>query len=434
MTCFFSFRQRQQRRFQLFFVEQTFLVFHVVSATPQKFMLIIVTTMITVWNSYRRMESSFFIALFFCCFACVCHSLSFQSWHPSKIRSNLVGGSDHHFASRKTSILSLKRTPEEYSSILQTKKASRRDVLATASSILATATFPNIAQAAEPVNAKDTDSVLAIAKRKLRPKPPRLLRKKLSQDFAVLLMRSSYDALDAMDCVAMDQFQRDFFLIRVAEYQTYTKQLGDGMVKQGELTDPFYFDFISFAQYKTINREVTQNPPYVFEEQQIPPEGSDTPSQNENGTARFIPVIVKRDPKLTNALLVPTHTSMVGASILDKLESTFGETELKIPKYSDKPDLLSLLAGLKAIVNIFLVNGYAFRGEIIATSPKTFAISLNAPATLWSGKVLQLEKNPLDNDFLSKTLQEYIKRCGYETTKTTIKYEGNDEELTISIR
>ncbi len=396
-------------------------------------MLIIVSAMVTIWNSYRRMESFLFVLLFFSC-ACFCNSLSVQSWYPSKIRSNLVG-SDHHFARQKTSILSLKRTPEEYSSVLQSKKTSRRDVLATASSILATAVaFPNIAQAAEPVNAKDTDSVFAMAKRKLRPKPPRLLRRKMSQDFAVLLMRASYNALDDMDCVAMDQFQRDFFLIRVAEYQTYTKQLGDGMVKQGELTDPYYFDFISFAQYKTINREVTQDPPYVFEEQQIPPEGSDIPQMKENGTARFIPVIVKRDPKLTNALLVPTHTSLVGATILDKLESNFGETELKIPKFSEKPDPLSLLAGLKAIVNIFLVNGYAFRGEVIATSPQNFAISLNAPANLWSGKVLQLEKDPLDNDFLSKTLQEYIKRCGYETTKTTIKYEGNDEELTISIR
>ena len=42
-----------------------------------------------------------------------------------------------------------------------------------------------------------------------------------------------------------DQFQRDFFLIRQAEYEQYVKDLGPGMVQQGYLTDPYYFDFIS---------------------------------------------------------------------------------------------------------------------------------------------------------------------------------------------
>jgi hypothetical protein len=40
-----------------------------------------------------------------------------------------------------------------------------------------------------------------------------VLRKKLNIDFAVLLMQSSHNALDQLDCVAMDQFQRDFFLL-----------------------------------------------------------------------------------------------------------------------------------------------------------------------------------------------------------------------------
>lgn len=328
---------------------------------------------------------------------------------------------------------------------------TRRGILSTAYSGLvatamgATATslflgFPELAVAAEPVNAKDTDSVLAIARRKLRHKPPKVLRRKLSQEFAVLLMRSSYDALDEMDCVAMDQFQRDFFLIRFAEYETYTKDLGSGMVQQGDLTDPYYFDFISFAQYKTINREVTQDPPYIFEEQQIPPEGSEIPSTNENGNARFIPVIVKRDPnKLTNKMLIPTHRAIVGATILDKLELTFGETDVKIPKIGYKPDSVALLSGLRQIVQLFLINGYAFKGEVsssgaAAAALATYKVSLSAPATLWSGKVLQAEGDPLDNDFLLMTMNEYIKRSGYETTKSVIKYDGSNEELTITVR
>ena len=375
-----------------------------------------------------------------------------QSWSPSPI-ARLQSFTSSNSCSKETATpdhdnhweASCEETVRAKNHCLQQEQrsSSRRDILAKSCSVLATTALggPSIAFAAEPVNAKDTDSVLAIAKRKLRPKPPKLLRRKLSQDFAVLLMRSSYNALDAMDCVAMDQFQRDFFLIRLAEYETYKQNLGDGMVQQGDLTDPNYFDFISFAQYKTINREVTQDPPFIFEEQQIPSEDSDISRMKPNGTARFIPVIVKRDPKLTNKMLIPTHQAMVGASILDKLELTFAETDGKIPNVGYKPDSLTLMGGLRQIVNLFLIGGYAFQGDIASVGGgnsggalATYKVSLSAPATLWSGKVLQLEGDPLDNDFLLKTLNEYIRRSGYETTKSVIKYEGTNEEILITVR
>ncbi len=63
--------------------------------------------------------------------------------------------------------------------------------------------FPRDATAAGPITEKETDSLGVLARRALRPKPPKILRQKLSQDFAVLLMRSSYNALDQLDCVAM---------------------------------------------------------------------------------------------------------------------------------------------------------------------------------------------------------------------------------------
>jgi hypothetical protein len=63
--------------------------------------------------------------------------------------------------------------------------------------------FPGDANAAAPITEKETDSLGVLARRALRPKPPKLLRRKLSQDFAVLLMRASYNALDQLDCVAM---------------------------------------------------------------------------------------------------------------------------------------------------------------------------------------------------------------------------------------
>jgi hypothetical protein len=59
------------------------------------------------------------------------------------------------------------------------------------------------ANAAAPVTVAEADSFTAKAQRLLRPKPPKALRPKLDRDFAVLLMRSSYNALDQLDCVAM---------------------------------------------------------------------------------------------------------------------------------------------------------------------------------------------------------------------------------------
>lgn len=100
--------------------------------------------------------------------------------------------------------------------------------------------------------------------------------------------------------------------------------LGAGMVQQGELSDPFYFDFISYVQYVTINREITQDPPLVFEEQQPVDQGEDKPM-------KFVPAVVKRDPRLTNAMLAPEHSRMVGSLILDRLDELFGQTDAAIP-------------------------------------------------------------------------------------------------------
>lgn len=64
--------------------------------------------------------------------------------------------------------------------------------------------------AAPPMTLGESDGLGARTQRALRPKPPKILRPKLNQDFAVLLMRSSYQALDKIDCVAMVRFCLEF--------------------------------------------------------------------------------------------------------------------------------------------------------------------------------------------------------------------------------
>lgn len=65
---------------------------------------------------------------------------------------------------------------------------------------------PATSFAAPPMTLGESDGLGARTERALRPKPPKILRPKLNQDFAVLLMRSSYNALDKIDCIAMVRF------------------------------------------------------------------------------------------------------------------------------------------------------------------------------------------------------------------------------------
>ena len=87
---------------------------------------------------------------------------------------------------------------------------------------------------------------------KRRPQPLTMPRRKLEKDFAVLLMRSSYQVADDLDFCAMDQFQKEFFIFRQSEYSDYVDSLQGSPMVQGELSDSKYLDFISFAQYDTV--------------------------------------------------------------------------------------------------------------------------------------------------------------------------------------
>jgi hypothetical protein len=255
--------------------------------------------------------------------------------------------------------------------------------------------IPSLALAAPPITEAETQNVGSRVLRMIRPKPPKVLRARLDEDFAVLLMRSSYNALDQLDCVAMDQFQRDFFITRQAEYGPYIESLGPGLVQQGDLRDPYYFDFISFAQFLTINREFI-DAPSVFEESQPVDVG-------ENEPQKFVKVVVRRDPSLINDRLAEEHGRIVGDAILNRLDEVFGDTAASLPKYGTKPNPVQLLSAYSQLVKLFLVNGFAWDGNadlVSSGSPVQIEMVLQSPATLWSGQCLRLQRVQLTNDFL----------------------------------
>jgi hypothetical protein len=86
----------------------------------------------------------------------------------------------------------------------------------------------------------------------------------LNLNFSVLLMRSTYEAVDALDFIAMDKFQIKFWKLRQAEFESYKLLLDPIPIPIGNLASPQYFDFIAFAQYATLSQAIP-NAPQVFE-------------------------------------------------------------------------------------------------------------------------------------------------------------------------
>ena len=82
---------------------------------------------------------------------------------------------------------------------------------------------------------------------------------------AVLLLRSTYETVDALDMMAMDTFQINFWKSRQSEWEPYTQQYSPLKIEQGKLTDPLYFDFISYTQFKVVAKEIPRSQS-VFEE------------------------------------------------------------------------------------------------------------------------------------------------------------------------
>ncbi|GMI44593.1 hypothetical protein TrCOL_g6454 [Triparma columacea] len=212
-------------------------------------------------------------------------------------------------------------------------------------------------------------------------------------------MRTSYAVLDEMDVVAMDQFQRDFFLFRSTYYEDYVNSLGGpGVVKQGDLTDPNYFDYVSFAQYRTINYELDK-PASIFKEQQpILPEDQDFNSSSP--TTQFRDVLVRRPEGDVKALPL-IHSQRTGDAVLANIMDTFSNSTARID-----PSSTSVLPPVQQIINIFLINGYAVDGSATLSAPDSLTVTLTNPATLWSER--SLDKYPVTNCFVIITILSYL--------------------------
>lgn len=78
----------------------------------------------------------------------------------------------------------------------------------------------------------------------LQPEVVRVPRARVNLKLAVLCLRSSYEAVDELNFVAMDVFQVKFWKRRAAEQEAYLQLLAPVRVTQGDLEDPAYLDYV----------------------------------------------------------------------------------------------------------------------------------------------------------------------------------------------
>ena len=256
---------------------------------------------------------------------------------------------------------------------------------------------------------------------KARPKPYQGLRSRMDKEFAVLLMRSSYNVADELDFVPMDQFQKEFFFIRQSEWEEYYNFFPKLGLIQGDLTDPKYFDFISYAQYLTLDKEM-KNGKQVFEE-----------LVNANGESQ----IVRRNPLYSdNSLLPSEHSKRVGNKILDYMLER--PTNIA-PVIEIGDDVDNLLDNIQRILDIFLITRYFNNNATlvpITANKLQFVVRVDTPVNIWSHKLLTtFDKTKLQNDFECKAILAYLDRCGYENSRYSTTFtKGSLIEYTFEIK
>lgn len=267
-----------------------------------------------------------------------------------------------------------------------------------------------------------------------RPAHVQIPRRRLELAFAVQLARTSYNVADWLNFTPMNLFQRDFFLFRQNEWDSYRKFHPN--VLQGDLAQPEYFDFISFSQYATLSYSIVKSQK-VFTEVSGP-FGKERKIINE---------VIQRNPLLTSTeTIVKVHSAAVGDSILDFILTTFpssitpkvslSNSTNSSPTKSGSVD--SFLKDAQLILDVFQFCGFANQLSIEKVPSKRdgeifVGIRSNVPATLWSQQALKNRNDVLINNFDIKTLKALARRCNLslsDPVRTIISY-GNVEFLNV---
>jgi hypothetical protein len=209
-------------------------------------------------------------------------------------------------------------------------------------------------------------------------------------------MRAAYEVVDDLDVVAMDQFQRLFFERRQTEWEHYLRDNANS-VKQGQLTDPRYFDFISFAQLLTIT-DVFSDPRTAYVE-----------AFNAQGGTR----VVRRDGSVmpTSADILAKFSDKLGGRLLEKILET-DRRDMPAFGAGQVLDMEQIVAGVNRIAVYFYLRGYCLTEPSVREEGGVISVVMVGPAVLWSTQALaQLHAVPNEYDVMATVA--FLKAAGW---------------------
>jgi len=233
-------------------------------------------------------------------------------------------------------------------------------------------------------------------------------RTALDQKFAVQLMRTSYEVADELDFVAMDEFQKRFYLFRQDEWLSYKDRVQRFMT-QGDLANPDYFDYISFCQYAVIGDSMRSGRLEFIEK--IGAEGEQRTVRRAEGL---------RD----NNLLPREHERRVGALLLSHLIERF-PGRFPLLEGINARSSADLCGGVEQALRCMAICGYGTQWTVLPEAsigsddivPRLrLTISGSSLPTAWGQKRLARDAERFPglpvNDFEVKVARAWLQRQG----------------------
>ena len=242
------------------------------------------------------------------------------------------------------------------------------------------------------------------------PPPPLFPRRSLARPFAVILMRSPYDALaDTLPTYPRSLFQATFWERRADEWEPYialrkTAGSADPRPPQGDLTSAAYLDFISHSQWGALDAAVEG----ASAERSAPLEAEAgwADGAEEDGEERPAKTEVSEDVAVSAAAAASSSSSTplpppaalrtllaaaAGDRMLRMMREGFQGATFNLPPPPTPADGMGTVrASVQALLDVFVANGYALSATATLdpdTAPGDrggeLVITTLGPATLW---------------------------------------------------
>eukprot|EP00775_Hariotina_reticulata_P013762 gene13762-13881_t len=234
----------------------------------------------------------------------------------------------------------------------------------------------------------------------------------------------------------MEAFEAKFWKLRQSELEGYNLLYAPLKMRQGDLTDPLYFDFISFSQYATISREMATSPQHVFNEyvEMCPPEiPEDEPCPG--GTQ-----LVQRPPEYDDDAQLPTYFfHKAGDLIYQGLRYGFrGKQFGGVPPAAAEAGIQHLAAGVQQLLGVMVDNGFALKAQVTDVQQSSsgsggrFRVSVQGPCNLFSLHALGTRRALVMNTYDVFVIDAYLRASGRQgRVELELTDAGLDQEWVV---